>query len=62
MSSNGLGETWANLHIPCVREVDAGKYECQGVAAGQKVAAATKVEVLKNKQKSSCFRQERLLG
>ena len=59
MSPGVLGETWAKLHIPCVREDDAGNYECRGVAAGQKVVAATKVEVLRNKQKLLCLGADR---
>ena len=58
MSPGGLGETWAKLYIPCVSEVDVGKYECRGVAAGQKVVAATKVEVLRNKQKLRCLAKD----
>ena len=59
MSPGGLGETWAKLNIPCVREVDAGKYECRGESSGQKVVAATIVEVQRNKQKSRCLAKDR---
>jgi hypothetical protein len=59
MTPGGLGETWAKLHIPCVSESDAGVYECRGVAAGQEVVVATKVEVVGHTPHSGCLHTDR---
>eukprot|EP00092_Neocalanus_flemingeri_P014190 GFUD01015310.1.p1 GENE.GFUD01015310.1~~GFUD01015310.1.p1 ORF type:complete len:221 (+),score=68.61 GFUD01015310.1:50-664(+) len=59
LSPGGLGETWAKLHLPCVSEADAGLYECHGVAAGQEVVVATKVEVVGHSIRSGCLPRDR---
>jgi len=59
ISPGGLGETYAKLHLPCMSEADAGVYECHGVAAGQEVVVATKVEVVGHAPHSGCLPRDR---
>ena len=54
-----MGETYAKLHLPCMSEADAGVYECHGVAAGQEVVVATKVEVVGHAPHSGCLPRDR---
>jgi len=44
--SASLGETVAKLRLPCLTELESGKYECRARAGKQEVSAVTEVNVV----------------
>lgn len=51
MPLTGMGETVAQLTLPCLSLEEAGKYECRATAAGKVVSSFTEVGVVEEEER-----------